>query len=276
MGFYSPQSLVADARRHGVTVRGPEINISLAHPTLELDADSTGGRAVRLGLGGIRLIGEDLAERLVTERERAGVYRDMTDLARRVRLSTAQVEALATAGAFSGWELSRRAALWAAGAAATERPDRLPGTTVGVTAPTLPGMDDVERAAADVWALGLSPDSFPTQFLRERLTKLGALPAVGLAEIDAGTRVLVGGAVTHRQRPATAGGVTFLNIEDETGMVNVVCSPGLWSRYHRVARGSSAMLVRGVVERDGGAISLIADRLWHLGVRGVVRSRDFR
>ena len=276
MGFYSPQSLVADARRHGVVVRGPEINISEVHPTLESDPDSTGGRAVRLGLGAIRLIGDDLAERVVTERDPGGDYRDMADLARRVRLSTAQVEALATAGAFDGWQLSRRAALWAAGAATTDRPDKLPGTTVGVTAPTLPGMDDVERAAADVWALGLSPDSFPTEFLRERLTKLGALPAARLAGVDAGTRVLVGGAVTHRQRPSTAGGVTFLNIEDETGMVNVICSPGLWSRYHRVARGSRAMVVRGTIERDGGAISLVADRLWHLDIRGVVRSRDFR
>ncbi|HWE90223.1 MAG TPA: error-prone DNA polymerase, partial [Pseudonocardiaceae bacterium] len=156
MGFYSPQSLAADARRHGVTVRGPDINISAVHPTLESNAGSTGGRAVRLGLGSIRLIGDDLAERLVAEREQAGEYRGMADLARRVRLSTAQIEALATAGVFGCWGLSRRAALWAAGAAATERPDRLPGMAVGVTAPTLPGMDDVELAAADVWALGLS------------------------------------------------------------------------------------------------------------------------
>jgi error-prone DNA polymerase len=88
--------------------------------------------------------------------------------------------------------------------------------------------------------------------------------------------VLIGGAVTHRQRPATAGGVTFLNIEDETGMVNVVCSPGLWARYRRVARSSGAMLVRGVVESAEGVVSVMADRLQHLDLRIPSKSRDFR
>jgi error-prone DNA polymerase len=88
--------------------------------------------------------------------------------------------------------------------------------------------------------------------------------------------VLVGGAVTHRQRPATAGGVTFLNIEDETGMVNVICSPGLWARYRRVARASPALLVRGVLERVEGVINLQADQLLHLDMRIPSRSRDFR
>ncbi|MCP2165723.1 error-prone DNA polymerase [Goodfellowiella coeruleoviolacea] len=291
MGFYSPQSLVADARRHGVPVLGPDINASLPHATLERvpapgatgesateesTVDPDGVLAVRLGLGAVRTIGQRLAEELVAERQRGGPYRDMADVARRVRLTTPQVEALATAGAFASFGLDRRQALWAAGAVAGERPDRLPGTAVGGSAPTLPGMDEVELAVADVWATGLSPDSFPTQFIRERLTALGALPAARLTEVEHGTRVLVGGAVTHRQRPETAGGVTFLNIEDETGMVNVACSPGLWARYRRVARSSPALLVRGVVERAGDVINLNADRLQHLDLRVPSSSRDFR
>ena len=90
-----------------------------------------------------------------------------------------------------------------------------------------------------------------------------------------GERVLVGGAVTHRQRPATAGGITFLNLEDETGMVNVVCSPGLWARYRSVARGSAALLVRGTVERSEGVVNLRADRLQRLDMRVPSTSRDF-
>ncbi|KAA2264626.1 error-prone DNA polymerase [Solihabitans fulvus] len=276
MGFYSPQSLAADARRHGVEVRGPDVNASLAHATLEPRTPDSSEQAVRIGLGVVRAIGQDLAERLVTERRRGGDYRDMADLARRVRLSTPQVEALATAGAFGCFGVDRRQALWAAGAVAGERPDRLPGTTVGLRAPALPGMDEVELAVADVWATGLSPDSFPTQFVRGRLASLGALPAAELAKVDDGSRVLIGGAVTHRQRPATAGGVTFLSIEDETGMVNVVCSPGLWARYRRVARASPALLIRGVVEKADGVVSLLADRLQHLDLRIPSRSRDFR
>ncbi|WP_026422482.1 error-prone DNA polymerase [Actinokineospora inagensis] len=268
MGFYSPQSLVADARRHGVVVLGPDINASTTHPTLE-------SGAIRMGLGTVRGIGESLADR-ITEARGESPFEDMVDLARRVTLTRAHIEALATAGAFGCFTSERREALWAAGAVAGEGKGYLPGTSVGVEAPTLPGMDDVELAVADVWATGLSPGSFPTQFAREQLNRLGAVPVAGLSEMDGGTRVLVGGAVTHRQRPQTAGGVTFLNIEDETGMLNVVCSPGLWVRYRRIARTSAALLVRGTLEKSGGVISLYADHLRTLHLRIAGKSRDFR
>ncbi len=276
MGFYSPQSLVADARRHGVIVRGPDINASLVHPHLERDERSTGGQAVRLGLAAVRAIGESLAGNIVAERDRDGAFADLADLGNRVRLTTPQVEALATAGAFDGFGLARRQALWAAGAAAAERPDRLPGTAVGLRAPELPLMDEVELAAADVWAMGISPNSFPTQFIRERLNRLGALPAAEVGSAENKDRVLIGGAVTHRQRPATASGVTFLNIEDETGMINVICSPGLWARYRTVARTSAALLIRGTVEKADNVVSVVADRLAPLDLRIPSRSRDFR
>src|SRR5262249_13130926 len=151
-------------------------------------------------------------------------------------LSTAHLEALATADVFTCFGLSRREALWAAGAAAQETQGRLPGTTVGLAAPALPGMDAVEQMVADVGATGLSPDTHPAQFAREYLDRIGAVPIARLCEMDHGCRVRVGGIVTHRQRPATAGGITFVNLEDETGMLNVTCTPGLWQRYRRVAR----------------------------------------
>lgn len=271
MGFYSPQSLVADARRHGVVVHGPDIDRSLAHATVE-DA----GRAVRLGLGSIRNIGTDLAERIVTERIACGPYVSPTDLTARVDLTTAQVEVLATAGALSSFGLDRREALWAAAPAAGQRAGRLPGIGTVVTTPALPGMSALELAAADVWATGVSPDSHPMQFLREHLDELGAVPAGNLHAIADGTRIFVGGAVTHRQRPATAGGVTFLNLEDETGMVNVVCSIGLWARYRTVAHTAPALLVRGRLQNAEGVVTLVADRLEQLDLRIPGKSRDFR
>ncbi|MEV6627426.1 error-prone DNA polymerase [Amycolatopsis sp. NPDC051106] len=273
MGFYSPQSLVADARRHGVTVHGPDINRSLPHATLE--AGTGKYHDVRTGLSTVRMIGEDVAKRIVAEREANGDFTDMADVARRVRLKTPQIEALATAGAFAGFGGDRRQALWTAGAVAGERPEKLPGL-VGGPAPVLPGMDGLDLAAADVWATGVSPDSYPTEFIRDRLDALGVVPANGLADLDDGARVLIGGAVTHRQRPATAGGVTFLNIEDETGMVNVICTLGLWQRYHRVARASPALLIRGVVEKADGVVSVLADRVEALPMRIKAKSRDFR
>ena len=296
MGFYSTQSLVDDARRHGVEVRRPDINLSHAKATLEPPTVAGGARSqpgqppsqwgiggpvVRLGLSEVRTISDDLAQRIEDERVQRGPYRDMSDLARRLALTgkpltTANLEALATADAFASLGLQRREALWAAGAAAQERADRLPATTTGVRAPVLPGLDEVERMVADVWATGLAPDCHPAQFARDHLNGVGALPIEKLYEVDDGTRVLVGGLVTHRQRPSTAGGITFLNLEDETGMLNVICSPGLWHRYRRVARTASAMLVRGRLERVDGVINLAADHLEVLTLPVRPASRDFR
>jgi error-prone DNA polymerase len=271
MGFYSPQSLVADARRHGVGVHGACVNASLAHATLE-----NRGEELRLGLGAVRHIGEDLAGRIVDERQTGGRYTSLLDLTGRVQLSVPQTEALATAGALGCFGITRREALWAAGAAATERPDRLPGVGSSSRVPVLPGMTEVELAAADVWATGVSPDSYPTQFMRADLDALGVTPAADLLSVPDGSRVLIAGAVTHRQRPATARGVTFLNIEDETGMVNVLCTPGLWARHRRLAQTAPALLIRGRVQNATGAVTVMAERLQRIGMAIGSRSRDFR
>ena len=271
MGFYSPQSLVADARRHGVTVRGPDVNASLAHATCE-----DGGLAVRLGLGAVRHIGDDLAQRIVDERNANGPYASLLDLTGRVVLSVPQAEALATAGALGCFDITRREALWAAGAAANQRPDRLPGVGSSSHVPTLPGMTEVELAAADVWATGISPDSYPTQFLRDDLDAMGVVPAGRLLDVPDGSRVLIAGAVTHRQRPATAQGVTFMNIEDETGMVNVLCTPGVWARHRKLAQTASALLIRGQVQNATGAVTVVAERMGWISMKVGSRSRDFR
>ncbi|WP_090514600.1 error-prone DNA polymerase [Mycolicibacterium neworleansense] len=271
MGFYSPQSLVADARRHGVVVHGPDVNASLAYATLE-----SAGMDVRLGLGSVRHIGDELAQRLVDERNANGPFETLIDLTNRVQLSVPQTEALATAGALGCFKISRREALWAAGAAATQRPDRLPGVGSSSHVPPLPGMSALELSAADVWATGVSPDSYPTQYLRADLDALGVIPADKLLDVVDGTRILVAGAVTHRQRPATAQGVTFMNLEDETGMVNVLCAPGVWARYRKLAQTAPALVVRGIVQNASGAVTVIADRMGPVELKVGSRSRDFR
>lgn len=273
MGFYSPQTLVADARRRGVTIRGPDVNASAAKVTLEAASDTAGGQpAVRLGLSSVRTLGEEVAGRIAAGRP----YASPEDLVHRTGPTTAQVEALATAGAFGCFGLSRRAALWAARAAAQARPGRLTGTVVGAAAPALPPMSRPEQAVADLWATGISPDSYPTQFLRDRLDALGVVPAARLRTTAEGARVLVAGVVTHRQRPATAGGTTFLNLEDETGMVNVICSRGVWARHRRVARGVGALLIRGRLEQAEGVVNVLAERIDPLDLGVATRSRDFR
>ncbi len=323
MGFYSPRTLTADARRHGVEVLRPDILRSDVFPVLEAidaDADVNGGasgapgapgptgsdsclqveqpqiapfdrsvpldhtahrrdadHAVRLGLAGVTSIGEKLAVRIVTERDRGGAYLDLGDLVRRVGLNVAQLEALAAAGAFDTLGLSRRQAIWEAGNAAQEKVDYLNGTTISVQPPLLPMLTPPEQLASDLWATGISTDDHPIRFLREQLRERGVYRADQLMGAESGRRIEVGGVVTHRQRPATAGGVTFLNLEDETGLVNVVCPVGVWNRYRRVAREAPAMIIRGMLERsEEGVVNVIADRLESLtsGIR--TTSRDFR
>jgi error-prone DNA polymerase len=138
-------------------------------------------------------------------------------------------------------------------------------------------MSTRDEAIADLWATGVAPDGHPTRFLRPHLDTLGAIPADRLRDAPNETRVVVGGVVTHRQRPMTAGGTTFINLEDETGLINVICSKGCWTRFRRVARSATALVVRGRLERSPeGVVNIIAEHLEPLGVLGAVASRDFR
>jgi error-prone DNA polymerase len=166
--------------------------------------------------------------------------------------------------------------LWTAGAATEAGADRLEGIVVGTRAPTLPGMEPVEEAMADLWATGVAPDGHPTTFLREHLDGFGVITSAGLAKHEPGEKVLVAGVVTHRQRPATAGGTMFINLEDETGLINVVCSLGCWIHHRTVARSAPALLIRGRLERSEGVTNVIAERLDPLPVPASVPSRDFR
>ncbi|MEX0428382.1 error-prone DNA polymerase [Nocardioides sp. DS6] len=342
MGFYSPQSLVQDARRHGVEVRRPDLLRSGATADLEaLDgrvgadgadgassrrrwraesaytyADSArclqdhqgeptewvpgtpdptpehrrdSGFAVRLGLDSVRGIGKEVAERIVAAREERP-FADQLDLSRRAGLDRRQLEALATAGVLdevstgsTGGRTHRRQALWQAGWTETE--EQLEGLRFAGEAPMLPEMDAVETTLADLWATGVTPAGHPFVHLRSGLAVAG-IPAIDeLSAWEAGRRITVAGLVTHRQRPGTAGGVTFLNLEDETGMLNVICTAGVWQRYRTVAVSSSAMVVRGILERSDGVTNLVADRLAplaevHPGAAAALlarhRSRDFR
>ena len=305
MGFWAPHTLVADARRHGVVVLGPEVNKSAAgaslEPAVNLEPGARSDPLVRLGLASVKGIGADLANEIAAGRP----YVDMEDLVRRSGIGRPALEALATSGALAGLgeasvstarsgaavsaggagrrPLSRREALWAAGAAAEARPDRLPGTVVGTNAPLLPEMDEIEEMSADLQTLGLSPGSSPMTFARTKLAGRGVVPNAELVKVPDGARVLVAGVVTHRQRPATAGGTTFLNLEDETGLVNVICSPGCWTRYRKAARSAVVLLVRGRLERGEGAdpsapssSNVVAEYLEEIDLAMAVSpSRDF-
>lgn len=273
MGFYSPQSLVADARRHSIGCDGPDINAS------EVEAAVHNGR-IRLGLAGVSGIGEKVAERIIAARNTDGDYLDIASLSRRANLSVSHVEALARAGAFESLGMSRRQALWAAGVAATEHEGMLPGLTMQST-PALPGMSTFELAAADLAGTGVTPDEYPIAALRAELDALEVIRASDLLSVPDGSRVQIAGIVTHRQRPGTAAGVVFMGMEDETGLMNILCQPGLWEHFRAVATTARAMFVRGIVQNASGAVTIVADKLTPLQevlaapvIAG--RSRDFR
>ncbi|WP_010202489.1 error-prone DNA polymerase [Salinibacterium sp. PAMC 21357] len=309
MGFYSPQTLVADARRHGVQVRGPDIQRSGVFAVLEQHSESTaptgnprcveheqppvgpfdrsahfdtddhrrdGAFAVRLGLDEIKGIGTAIAEKIVVERG-SGKFLSMNDVVRRVGLTTKQLEALAAAGAFESLGMTRREALWNAGNAAHDREEYLPNSMVTVQPPLFSLATEFDQLMADLWATGISPESHPVAHIRQALTQRGVLSAADLTVTESGRRIEIGGVVTHRQRPATASGITFMNIEDETGLINVICSVGVWGRYRRVARDSAALIVRGIVERSAdGVINVLADRFEPLSGLPRTQSRDFQ
>ena len=269
MGFYSPQSLIQDARRHGVEILPVDVQTSGA------EARVIDGR-IRLGLTLVRGLGADPAARIEAARAEAP-FTGVPDLARRADLTVAHVEALARAGALGSFGVDRRQALWEAGVAATERHGMLPGLSA-LNAPALPGMNAFELMVCDIAATGVTHDRQPLEMLRSSLAARGVLTAVDLPSVPAGTRVRVAGVVTHRQRPQTASGLTFLGMEDETGLLSVMVSVGLWNRQRTVARTSRALLVRGVVQNSAGAVTVVADRLEPLALgewlsRG---SRDFR
>ena len=209
---------------------------------------------------------------------------------RRAGVSQAQLETLAAAGALDpegtvvepaaparSMTSVRRRLLWAAGAAAQSTPDRLPGVVVGADAPALPEPSLYDAVGDDLWALGLAPEQTAMHLARERLEAMGVRTAVALEALEDGDRATVAGVVTHRQHPETARGAVFVNLEDETGHVNVVFSRGAWARWKHVARHAPVLLIRGRVRKGQGAVSFDAERVEALGVgTPVPASRDFR
>ena len=314
MGFYSPHSLVQDARRHGVATLPPCVNRSGAGAVLERSGEGVTappialfgseagssedgaaqiererwdhGWSVRMGIDSVRHIGAEVAKAIATN----GPYESIEDVARRGcperPLNVEQLEAMATAGAFDtfstgarngrGGVSSRREALWTAGAVVHSGDNKLEGIVTGMVAPQLPGMSEQEEAMADLWATGVAADGHPTRFLRDQLDEIGVIPADKLHLVEHGTKVLIAGVITHRQRPATASGVTFMGLEDETGLINVVISVGCWTRYRRIARNAVALLIRGRCERQGAVVNITAEKLEHLPVGSTSMSRDFR
>ena len=273
MGFYAPAQLVRCAREHDVEVRPIDVNRSVWDCTLEEES-------LRLGFRLISGLSEVHARTIEQARER-GPFLGWDDFSRRTRLSRAVMSRLAEADVFGSLALDRRKALWQA-LAEEKAPRALPlFETVAAEdeAPApLPGLEAAEEVVADYRAAGLSLKAHPMQFHRERLSAWNILPAEQLATHPANRYVRVAGIVLVRQRPSTAKGITFVTLEDETGVANLIVRQDVWQRFYRVARTAAALIAHGRLQRQGRVIHVLVSKLEdlseQLGGLGS-QSRDF-
>jgi len=274
MGFYAPAQITQELRRSGGTVLPVDVGISQWHCTLE---PGTPGPALRLGLCLVRTLREADAEHIVAARLKRP-FNDIDELSARAQLSRRAVQALAAAGALNALSAHRHEAHWRALGV-----ERLPGLIAGLSAreapAALPQPTESQNILADYRHLGLTLGRHPLALLRPKLSRRGFHSSSDLQQLPDGIRVRVGGLITHMQQPATASGVVFASLEDETGIVNVILWPKVFAAQRRCAIESSLLVVEGALQRRDLVAHVVAHRLHDASawLSGLTReSRDFR
>ena len=287
MGFYAPSQLTQDLRRHGGIILPTDACVSEWECTLEAPQGREAGAdtlraarspqpALRLGLCLVKGLSEAGGKRIAAARG-LRPFDDVADLVRRAELNRHDIEALAAAGALAQLSGHRRRALW--DVSGIERmPPLLADAPIGEPAPMLTPPGEGENIIADYASLGLTLGRHPLALLRDRLQRQRMLTAAELHALPHGRVTRVTGLVTGRQRPGTASGVTFVTLEDETGMINVIVWRDLAERQRRELLRANLLTVYGTLEREGEVVHLIAARLQDqtalLG-KLAARSRDF-
>jgi error-prone DNA polymerase len=222
-------------------------------------------------------LSQNVAESIVRIRE-LRPFEFFDEFRLRTRLASTILSYLSRADAFSSLEQSRRPALWDSLPDQENRP--LFDTQLEQeTAPNLPQMPEFAQIIADYRATGLSLKGHPIQSFRTQLQTQGVIPAASLANCEPDRRVRVAGIVLNRQHPGTARGITFMTLEDETGTANLVVHPNVWSRFRTVARTATALVVRGILQKESDVIHIIVDDLQNLSssiAGGRYPSRDFQ
>ncbi len=284
MGFYSPHTLVEDARRHGVEVRPPDVQWSGWESTLEgategVPAPPGEAPAVRVGLHQVRGLPNAVGEGIVAAR-RVAPFLSVADLADRGGVSRAWLARLAEAGALASLDPERRSAVWktlAISDSSGEERDLFAGVAPPEPEVKLPPSSAAEEIAADYSTIGLSTRGHPMAVIRPSLAGGAVRTAREVARLHDRERVEVAGLVIVRQRPETAKGIVFVSLEDETGIANLVVMPDIYERYRALVRGSPFLLVRGRMERSGQVVNVRAESFAPLALAPPVgaRSRDF-
>jgi error-prone DNA polymerase len=282
MGFYAPAQLVADAQRHGVEVRPPDINASDWDSILEATHDSA-RHALRLGLRQIAGLPSAVGAAIMSARDELGPFFTIAEFATRTQLGQAMIARLSDADAFASLNQDRREALWQA-LGQERRPvaqplfESLPQEDDRFAA-LLPKRDAQAEVHADYRTIGLSLKAHPMSFHREQLRTQRVVRASDLSHERPNCQTRVAGLVILRQRPSTAKGITFVTLEDETGTINLVVKPDIWERYYQLCRTSRAWLAHGKLETRSGVTHVVVNRLEDLNelLQSLnQKSRDFR
>ncbi len=297
MGFYAPAQLIRNAREHGVAVLPVDVNHSDWDCTLEhlgaklprshalrdgincrggsAGASPSQGIALRLGLRTLSGLSERFAARIGQLRP----FTSVVDFSRRTELGKPVIKLLADGDAFHSLELDRRQALWQSLAQAKKEQPLLAGLENDELLPSaLPAMSEFEQVMADYRTKGLSLRAHPISFYREELNALQVTPAGELASGRHGQFVCVAGLVLVRQRPSTAKGITFVTLEDESGVANLIIRVDVWEKYYQVARTASSLIASGRLQIQREVIHVLVAKLENMmGRVGEMKSqsRDF-
>ncbi|MCH7981021.1 MAG: error-prone DNA polymerase [Proteobacteria bacterium] len=257
MGFYSPSQLVQDVRRHDVEVRAVDINRSDWDCTLEVgDANEA---VLRLGLRMVKGLSEE-SGRCIEESRSTGLFENTQQLVERTGLGKRELGVLASAGALKMLEGHRHRARWAV--AGVEQPTALfPSVERYEAAPLLRQPTEGQNIVADYQSTGLTLERHPMHLLRDRLNRYRYCSAEQLPDLSNGQSISVAGLVISRQRPATASGVTFVTLEDETGYMNLIVWKQVAERHRAALLNAKLMGVRGEVQIEGKVIHVVAKQL---------------
>jgi error-prone DNA polymerase len=275
MGFYAPATIVDDAKRHGVAVRPVDITRSEWDCALEPDGESTGGFAVRMGLRYVQGLGKGDWEKIASARK-ASPFGGETDIARRTGLDAGILQALAESGALETFGRNRRQGLWAV--RGVRKRDGLDLGEID-SVPLFIDLTRREEISWDYRTTNHSPRGHPLEAVREALRAQGLLEARAVARLPHGRRIRYAGLVICRQSPATASGVTFMTLEDETGFVNVVLWKNIFDAFPALAKAAPFLGVTGRVQSEGNVVHLVAEALWRPNLAPELegtQSRDFR
>jgi len=251
MGFYTPQTVIRDARRHGVQVLPVDVNQSQPDCAVE-------NGAVRLGYRYVARLGP--VGRARWEQARAdGPFRNLSDFCRRTQLPREAVAGLIRVGAMDGWGQSRRALLWELGR--LECREGAFSWMWGEQPISWKPLPAWERLQAEYAVLGMGLEVHPLALFRPQLQQQGIISSKELAECRAGETVLVAGEVVVCQSPPTAKGFAFITLEDEEGMINLVLQPKVVAR-HRPLLDAPLLVAEGIVQREGSVVNVRVSRLW--------------